>query len=107
MGIVVLIFEKSTRSRAAPFSGIGMLKSSIQSDAGRHRSAGQSKCKSPMVWTHLGPTIYSQGRRTAKQIAGCQIHCDQVRALFPVILIVANAMPFVKRRCQADRQSSP
>jgi len=39
-----------------------------------------------MVWTHLGLAIYSQGRRTAKQIAGCQIHCDQVRALFPVVL---------------------
>jgi len=60
-----------------------------------------------MVWTHLGPAIYSQGRRTAKQIAGCQIHCDQVRALFPVVLIVANAVPLVKRRCQADRQSTP
>jgi len=53
-----------------------------------------------MVWTHLGPDIYSQGRRTAKQIAGCQIHCDQVRALFPVVLIVANAVPLVKRRRQ-------
>src|SRR4029077_14748505 len=52
-----------------------------------------------MVWTHLGPAIYSQGRRTAKQIAGCQIHCDQVRALFPVVLILANAVPLVKRPC--------
>ena len=97
---MVLIFEKSTRSRAAPFSGVGMLKNPLfKSDAGRHRSAGQSKGKSPMVWTHLGPTIYSQGRRTAEQIAGCQIHCDQVRALFPVVLILANAVPLVKRRC--------
>src|ERR1041384_5794120 len=54
-----------------------------------------------MVWTHLGLDIYSQGRRTAKQIAGCQIHCDQVRALFPVVLILANAVPLVKRPCQA------
>jgi len=53
-----------------------------------------------MVWTHLGLAIYSQGRRTAKQIAGCQIHCDQVRALFPVVLILANAVPLVKRRCR-------
>jgi len=52
-----------------------------------------------MVWTHLGLTIYSQGRRTAKQFAGCQIR-DQVRALFPVILILANAVPLVKRRCR-------
>src|ERR1700680_4417349 len=98
--MVVLIFEKSTRSRAAPFSEVGMLKVPLfKSDAGRHLSAG-SKCKSPMVWTHLGLAIYAQGRRTAKQIGECQIHCDQVRALFPVVLILANAVPLVKRRCQ-------
>jgi hypothetical protein len=54
-----------------------------------HLSAG-SKRKSPMVWTHLGLDIYAQGRRTAKQIAGCQIHCDQVRALFPVVLYLSK-----------------
>jgi len=56
-----------------------------------------------MAWTHLGLDIYAQGkaerlfRRTAEQIAGCQFHCDQVRALFPVVLILANAVPLVKR----------
>src|SRR5437773_3967155 len=63
-----------------------------------------------MVWTHLGLAIHSQGRRTAKQFAGCQIHCDQVRALFPVILILANAVPLVKRRCRelaGDRNRLP
>jgi len=67
--------------------------------ASTEHASAESKYNSPMVWTHLGLTICAQGRRTAKQIAGWKIHCDQVRALFPVVFILANTVPLVKRPC--------
>src|SRR5258708_3241656 len=84
MGIEVLIFEKSTRSRIITFSGVCMIESSTQLENGSNVRK-QLNTKSPKVGIHFGRDYFSQAkamrsfRRTADYNAGRQIHLFAVR----------------------------